>query len=123
MKHAYYYIEAGETIDTDARFFKIQIGSSAQSNRDLLFLLSHSVNHNHYFMLVSEPTDMFVLECLKSINKNLTAIEHYDAREVVRCLKSTGTFPAPKRLTEAQIRHLHYLNPDLKIGDFLRSRQ
>lgn len=123
MKHSYYYIETGDSIDNDARFFKIQIGSSAQANRDLLFLLSHSVLHNHYFCLVSEHTDAFILDCLKSVGKTLTAMEHYDAREVVRCLKSAGTFPAPKQLTPAQIRHLHYLNPNLKIGDFLRNRK
>lgn len=91
MKHYYYYIEAGSQIDATSHFYKVGVGTGPQATRDYLFLLAHSVDHQHYFEKVSSSADDFLLRVARSLNRehiiDLDMI-HTDARSLVRAIKS-----------------------------------
>lgn len=96
MTHYYYLIEASKTIDTNTKFFRIGVGTSAQANKDYLFTLAYCLSHGFFFELVSEATDTFVYNVAKSLNCQLADlnITMVPIRDYVRSVKHLGTSPA-----------------------------
>lgn len=90
MTHFHYYIIAGAQCDENTRLFKVGVGSSKQGQRDYLFLTAFSVEHGHYFELVSDKTDDFVRRVNLSLGGILPSIMVLSSREMVRYLKGAG---------------------------------
>lgn len=88
MKHYYFYIEAGREIDESARFYKVAVGSSKQAQRDFLFLTSFSVEHGHYFALVSTESVEFLDKVRASQGLREIDFTYCDARDLVRTFKN-----------------------------------
>lgn len=96
---------AGREIDSDTRIFKVTVGSSRQSDRDYLFLLAQSVEHNWYFEKWSSQVADFVQMVLESLAPEQTddplggtLIEGITARELVRNLKMGTKIPTDPQL-------------------------
>lgn len=93
MTHYYLYIAAGAELDATAKFFKVAVGSSKQSQRDYLFLLAHSVEHFHFFEMWSNEVDLFLDKCWTLSGLDRALIQQVSARELVRAFKSNA-YPA-----------------------------
>ena len=92
MTHYHLYIEAGATVDTTSRFYKVAIGSSKQAQKDYLFLVAHAVNNGHYFEMWSTKVDEFLEKCWTLSQLNRSSVIPTTARDLVRSFK-TNTRP------------------------------
>lgn len=119
MTHYFCLIMAGREIDSDTRIFKVAVGSSRQSDRDYLFLLAQSVEHNWYFEKWSSQVADFVQMVLESLAPEKsddpiggTLIEGITARELVRNLKMGTKIPTDPQLfrNANNVRHWLSLN-------------
>ncbi len=88
MTHFYYYISTGATWDDTTIVYKVAVSASQQGRRDFLFLTAYSVDHGHYFELLSQKTDMFIRRVLQSLSIYGTSIVHVSARDLVRSLRA-----------------------------------
>lgn len=122
MNHYYYYVIAGRECGSDTKILKISIGSSLQGRRDFLFLTAYSVEHGHYFELVSDRSDEFISRLRQSLLADGVSMEYCSGRSLVRLLK-TGDRPT---LSNAQLlsadAQLRALNIDYRIMSNLRRR-
>lgn len=105
MTHYFCLIMAGREIDSDTRIFKVSVGTSRQSDRDYLFLVAQSVEHNWYFEKWSAPVADFVQLVLESLAPTQTddplggaLVEGITARELVRNLKNGTKIPTDPQL-------------------------
>lgn len=109
MTHYYYYVIAGPVCDNTSEILKVSLGNSAQGRRDYLFLTAYSVQHGHYFEVVSDESVEFALNLLESLQLSSLDIHHMTGRELVRYLKY-GYRPtlssAPVKAADQQRRHL-----------------
>ena len=87
MTHYYYYVIAGAICDDTTIIVKTSLGHSAQGRRDYLFLTAYSVQHGHYFEIVSAKSDAFVQNLLRSLSMSTDSVCHMTGRELVRYLK------------------------------------
>lgn len=87
MTHYYYYVIAGTVCDGTSEILKVSLGYSAQGRRDYLFLTAYSVQHGHYFEVVSDKSVEFALNLLGSLQLSTLDIHHMTGRELVRYLK------------------------------------
>lgn len=119
MTHYFCLIMAGREITSDTRIFKVAVGASRQSDRDYLFLVAQSVEHNWYFEKWSSPVADFVQMVLESLAPELsddplggTIVEGISARELVRNLKMGTKIPTDPQLfrNANNIRHWLSLN-------------
>lgn len=114
MTHYFCLIMAGREIDSDSRIFKVAVGTSRQSDRDYLFLLAQSVEHNWYFEKWSSQVADFVQMVLESLAPEKsddpiggTLIEGITARELVRNLKMGTKIPTDPQLFR-NANHIRY---------------
>lgn len=109
MTHYYYYVIAGPICDDTSEIIKVSLGTSAQARRDYLFLTAYSVQHGHYFEIVSAKSDEFAQNLLASLQLSSMDIHHMTGRELVRYLKY-GYRPtlssAQVKAADQQRRHL-----------------
>lgn len=114
MTHYFCLIMAGREIDSDTRIFKVAVGTSRQSDRDYLFLVAQSVEHNWYFEKWSSQVADFVQLVLESLAPEQTddpiggtLIEGITARELVRNLKMGTKIPTDPQLFR-NANHIRY---------------
>lgn len=88
MTHYYYYISTGADWFNTTNVYRVAVGESAQGRRDFLFLTAHSVDHGHYFEIVSRKSDLFVREVLQSLALSGISVTHVSARDFVRSLRA-----------------------------------
>lgn len=93
MVHLHYYITAGDTIDETTRIFVVSVGTTAQANRDYLFLTAHAVTHGHYFELKSKESAEFVSRLLRENHVPESSMTPVKARDLVRAIKSDTAVP------------------------------
>lgn len=117
MTHYYLYIAAGTELDATAKFFKVAVGSSRQSQRDYLFLLAHSVNHFHFFEIWSNDVDAFLDKCWTLSGLNRTMLQQVSARELVRAFKS-NTYPT---LSQQALHNANYQRFALNVAYRIQS--
>ena len=87
MTHYYYCVIAGPICDGTNEIIKVSLGTSAQARRGYLFLTAYSVQHGHYFEIVSAKSDEFAQNLLTSLQLSSMDIHHMTGRELVRYLK------------------------------------
>ena len=112
MTSIYIYIEAGRVIDASTKFFKVEVGTGRQSNRDYLFMLGFAMSRNYYFELQSRETDEFLYKIARGMGKypaplTLEAlnIQHLRIRDLVRAIKKSekaAQNPTLRRFSEHQ---------------------
>lgn len=112
MTHSFLFIVCGAVVDDTARFFKVKVGTSAQANRDYLYLLAESVNAGYYFEKWSEKTCVFFDRVIRSLygddiklHEVFTKAQCVTARDLVRAMKA-NTLPP---LNENVLRNQHHL--------------
>lgn len=109
MTHYYYYVIAGPVCDGTSEILKVSLGNSAQGRRDYLFLTAYSVQHGHYFELVSAKSDEFAQNLLTSLQLSSMDIHHMTGRELVCYLKygyRTTLSSVQMKAADQQRRHL-----------------
>ena len=92
MTHYYLYIEAGATVDTTSRFYKVAVGTSKQAQKDYLFLVAHAVDNGHFFEIWSTQVDAFLEKCWSLSQLDRSSVVPTTARDLVRAFK-TNTRP------------------------------
>lgn len=112
MTHYYYYISAGATWDETTIVYRVAVGESVQGRRDYLFLTAHSVDHRHYFELISRKTDLFIRRVLESLAIYGTSIVHVSARDLVRSLRANESLT----LSPAALHNTHTQRMALDTG-------
>lgn len=130
MKHYYYYIEAASVIDETAKFYRIAIGTSAQDNRDYLYLIARAQQNNHYFEIVTMQSRDFIQKCVASLRDScsdgINAAAHVQtisAREFVRDCKNHCACPLNSSELSNRNHTNQVLNLDYRISKFLQSRK
>lgn len=123
MTHYYYYIETGEQLTTDARFYRVGIGSSKQADRDFLFLLAYSTTHGHFFKKDCPDVSDFILRCAESLYDGCSGnsmlnlpIQQCKARDLVRLFKTGERISL--NVIEPRNRHHLRLNIDSSYHTF-----
>lgn len=111
MTSIYIYIEAGRVIDASTKFFKVEVGTGRQSNRDYLFMLGFAMSRNYYFEIQSRETDEFLYKIAQSLGTypaplTLEAlnIQHVRVRDLVRAIKKSEK-AASKPIVRNNIEH------------------
>lgn len=111
MTSIYIYIEAGRVIDDSTKFFKVEVGTGRQSNRDYLFMLGFAVSRNYYFEKQSRETDEFLYKIAQSLGTYPTPltlealnIQHVRVRDLVRAIKKSEK-AAAKPIVRNNIEH------------------
>lgn len=125
MKHLHLLIIAGRVIDSSARFYKVAVGCSKQSDRDYLYLTAYAASTGAYFERWGENTCEFLRKIDISIYGEPDSYQgirlqvlHVDARDMVRALKS-ATLPAP---SSDQLANTHYMRSVLDSNYLFHSR-
>jgi hypothetical protein len=118
MTHYHYYIECGQILNEDARIWVVGVGTSAQAQRDYLFLVAYAAEHNHYFALRSEDSSRFVLRVTGSLGLPDDACRTIKARDLVRYFKAGDAMP----FDSAQLLEAHRQRCSLSLSYRISSR-
>lgn len=122
MVHYYYYISAGAQCDESTRIYKVAVGTSKQCQRDYAFLVAHTLQHGHYFEVVSSESDEFVKRLRHSLAQFNVQLEWLSCRDLCRELRqATATQYAAGALAGAH-RQRKSLNLNYRISSYLSRR-
>lgn len=94
MTHYYLYIEAGLSIDSNSRFYKVGIGESEVQCKKRAWLESYAYEHGHFFVRWSLDAVEFLARCLESVNKDLFDVLTVKADDICAFFNGTGDEPA-----------------------------
>lgn len=119
MTHYHYYIECGQILNEDARIWVVGVGTSAQAQRDYLFLVAYAADHNHYFALRSEDSTRFVLRVTSSLGLPEATTRTIKARDLVRYFKAGDAMPFDGTQLLAAHRQRCSLSLDYRISSRL----
>lgn len=119
MTHYHYYIECGQILGEDARIWVVGVGTSAQAQRDYLYLVAYAAEHNHYFALRTEDTSRFVLRVTNSLSLSDDACRTIKARDLVRYFKAGDAMPFDGTQLLAAHRQRCSLSLDYRISSRL----
>lgn len=121
MIHYYLFIEAGNVLDTTARYYKVGIGASHQAQRDYLSLVALASDNNYFFVLWGEKTVDFLRKCMVSVfgsDDPITIANHLvpvSARDLVRTLKNKQIL-APRQTAITNANHvMRYLSVNYRF--------
>lgn len=123
MTHYHLYIEAGATIDSTSRFYKVAIGTGRQALRDQHFLLHHAAAHNHYFVGWSHEVDIFLTKIKKSLYPDSVLMEPITARDLVRNFKTFTRQPLSQVMLEEHSHQEYFFNIDYRIFSKIHGRK
>ena len=122
MLRYHYYVSAGPQCDDTTRIYRVGIGTNKQALRDFHFLTDYAAQHGHYFQIVSDASDIFIMKLRRSLAVFDVQLTYCSARDLVRLFKdATGTAlnPAVLRSISSQ----NYLtNIDYRISSNLARR-
>lgn len=123
MTHYHLYIDAGATIDSTSRFYKVAIGTSRQALRDQHFLLHHAAAHNHYFVIWSHEVDVFLSKIKISLYPDSILLEPIAARDLVRNFKTFIRQPFSQVMLEEHSHQESFFNLDYRIFSKIHGRK
>lgn len=122
MLRYHYYVSAGPQCDDSTRIYRVGIGTNKQAQRDFQFLTDYAAQHAHYFAIVSDASDIFIMKLRRSLAEYDVQLTYCSARDLVRLFKDatgTGQNPAVLRSISTQ----NYLtNIDYRISSNLARR-
>lgn len=117
MVHIYYLIVAGREVDTNSTFYQVSVSSSAQGDRDFLYLTAFAVDGGHYFVRKSAMSSDFVHKLALSLFPEspsncdcLVPFQKIKARNLVRALKKSCANPLAGHSLSNRHQTLTYLN-------------
>lgn len=93
MTHYYLYISCGTSLNDDARFYKVAIGTSAKETRFHAFLESYAIEHGHFFVLWDSDAIGFLNRCLESVNKTLSQVTTCTGKDLCNYFKGVTGYP------------------------------
>lgn len=122
MLRYHYYVSAGPQCDDSTRIYRVGIGTNKQAQRDFQFLTDYAAQHGHYFAIVSDASDIFIMKLRRSLAEFDVQLTYCSSRDLVRLFKdATGT-----ALNPAVLRSIHYqqtiTNIDYRISSNLARR-
>ena len=94
MTHYYFYIKAGLTLDGSSSFYRVAVGESERGRRHLAWLEAYAAENGHFFVLMTDDSRCFVMDCLASIGRDGSSIQLVDAPELIRSLRTGCEVPA-----------------------------
>ena len=122
MLRYHYYVSAGTQCDDTTRIYKVAVGTTTQAQRDFQFLTDYAAKHGHYFSIVSDASDIFIMKLRRSLAEYDVQLTYCSARDLVRLFKNavgTNQNPAVFRSISTQ----NYLtNIDYRISSNLARR-
>lgn len=123
MTHYYYYIQADNQVDEHTNVYKVSIGQNNQADRDYLYLLAHSVDHNDYFRVVDAQSQQFVLRLIQSVPSANLRPRAISARNLVRAFKTATAVPLEPVILH-QIHHFrNQMEADYRMFSNLNRRE
>ena len=123
MTHYYLYIRAGQTIDTDTRFYKVGIGESEAQRRKFAWLESYAFEHGHFFVIWSPDAADFMLKCQQSIGRDSSNIIALKAVELVRILRDGHAEPSTFQTNVNRHRLMMQIDPHYFCYHQLKEKQ
>ena len=120
MVHLHYFITAGRMVDETSRLYHVSIGTSAQANRDFLFLTAFAVSHGYYFEVRSRRSSDFVKRLIESRVFPESNVQAIAARELVRHLKADTS--APIVACSSQHHQRNFLDSNYRFFSNLNNR-
>lgn len=121
MKSKYLFIEAGHEVDETTQPYYVMVGTTSQDNRDLLFLISWSVNHGAYFEPFNQGTADFWSKLLDA-TPSMRPVILTDARLLVKALKD-GTRPQNKQYQlDNQSRMRRFLDTNYLVSGYINRK-
>lgn len=122
MLRYHYYVSAGPQCDDTTRIYKVAVGINLQAQRDFQFLTDYATQHGHYFAVVGDASDVFIMKLRRSLAEYDVQLTYCSARDLVRLFKdATGT-----ALNPAVLRSIHsqqtLTNIDYRISSNLARR-
>lgn len=117
MTHYYYYIAAGTTWDGTTAIYKVGVSKSRQGERDFLYLTAHSVEHQHYFEIVSAQSDTFVRRVKASLAEFAISVSYVSARDLVRSLRANEALS----LSQEALHNAHTQRKAINLGYRIQS--
>lgn len=112
MTHYYLYIKAGQTLDTDTRFYKVGIGESEIQRKKLAWLEAYAFEHGHFFVRWSLDAVDFLVKCQKSIGADQYNVIAVMAVDLVRILRDNAPEPSSYQVNLNRHRLMMQIDPD-----------
>lgn len=113
---------AGKEIDSESMFFKVAVGSTAQAQRDFLYLTQFAKEHGHYFELWTLEVDLFLEKIANSLPHadgecaaTILPMVATSARDLVRSLKDMGVLEPSYDVQLNQRRLREFLSLNYRI--------
>ena len=94
MTHYYLYIKAGQTLDTDTRFYKVGIGESESQTRKLAWLKAYAHEHGHFFVIWSQDAANFMIKCQVSIGPKARNVLAIMANDLIKHILDGSEVPS-----------------------------
>lgn len=123
MTHYYLYIRAGQTLDSDTRFYKVGIGESEAQRRKFAWLESYAFEHGHFFVIWSPDAVDFMLKCQQSIGRDSSNIIALKAVELVRILRDGHAEPSTFQTNVNRHRLMMKIDPAYYCYYTIRKKQ
>lgn len=109
MLHYHYLITCGNQLNAEAHIYIVGIGTSAQADRDYLFLLAYATEHNFFFNIRTLESSDFIMRVIKAHNIPQSSIQQVNARDLVRAIKAAQKMP----LSQISLTAAHNLRKSL----------
>lgn len=122
MLRYHYYVSAGPQCDDTTRIYKVAVGTNTQAQRDFQFLTDYAAHHGHYFSIVSDASDIFIMKLRRSLAEYDVQITYCSSRDLVRLFKdAVGTNEDPAVLRSISTQN-YLTNIDYRISSNLARR-
>ena len=122
MLRYHYYVSAGPQCDDTTRIYKVAVGSNTQAQRDFQFLTDYAAKHGHYFSIVSDASDIFIMKLRRSLSEYDVQLTYCSSRDLVRLFKdAVGTNENPAVLRSISTQN-YLTNIDYRISSNLARR-
>ena len=123
MTHYHYYITAGRVIDETTRIYKVGIGQSRQGKRDYNALRALAEAHNHYFHIIDQESDDFILKVMQSIPGRTISPMLVSPRDLIKALASAEEIPLAHGTLKNQHRMRLTLDLSYRVSSALSQRK
>lgn len=94
MTHYYLYIKAGQTLDTDTRFYKVGVGESEVQRKKMAWLQAYAHDHGHFFVIWSPEAANFMIKCQESIGPKARNVLAVMANDLIKYLRDGAEVPS-----------------------------
>ena len=115
-------MSAGPQCDDTTRIYKVAVGTNLQAQRDFQFLTDFAIQQRHYFSIVSDASDIFIMKLRRSLAEYDVQITYCSARDLVRLFKDAiGSAENPAVLRSISTQN-YLTNIDYRISSNLARR-